>query len=258
MVSMSFKLRLNRPVSSVECIYPDSFVLKIKGMTFIERMVEFDFKVYNFKIIDGYTIDCVGMAMDTGAFPSSERIMMMLSERKGVSWAGVFIYCGVDPDSGMQAEPVGIYDVEIYDKRWKCSLPNYEFKSERSKTLSKTELSIVKDIMGGLVMFCATNFYDNNDDLIRLYESNNRIYVRTTSGLGYFYDVDRDSIGFIGGKFVPEELGKAKELLTDAITKLSNVIPFPVNCITALLKSVTEGKCYASKRESCAFDIVLK
>lgn len=260
MVSMSFNLKLNRPVSSVECIYPDSFVLSIRGMTFIERMVEFDFKVYNFRIVDGYNVECEGVALNVEAFPLSERLMMMLSERKALKWNGVFIHCGSDPEYGEKIEPIGIYNVILSDKKHKMfyNLPDYEWRQPSSKSLSKPEMSVITGAMDNLVCFCKEHFYDSDDDIIRLYESNNRIYVRTSSGLGYFYDIGSDVIGTIGVNVHEGLIAKAKELLTNAISVLSDAVPFPVNCISVPLKPVTGGRCYSSKRESCAFDIILE
>lgn len=258
MVCMSFRLTLDNPISSVEYVFPDSFILRVKGRTFIERVIEFDFKVYDFRIADGYNIDCTGRFLDDCTFEASEGLMDMLSERAGVQWAGVFVHCGVDPTQGNKVCPKSISNVVIYDESTRYALPDFTFEHGSGKTLSENMVRDIKGIMKGLVDFCSTNFHNSDGDLLRLYESGNRIYVRTTSGMGFYYEPETDAIGFVVHNGYIKGVDAAKGLLIGAIEGLNTSIPFPVNCISISLSEAESGYSLPSKRESCAYDIFLE
>lgn len=267
MVSLSFRLKLNQPITSVECLFPNSFVLKFTGNTILPVFVEFDFDVYKYRIApDGIHVDVMGIGLDTHSFPMSTKLIGFC-KKYDVSWADIVIHCSNNPDNGTPVQILGVYDVVISEGDYKRFLPYYEYPAINGKSLTAGQIRSIVKIMWDAGGFCTAFMPYESEDVIRLFERDGRVHLRTSSGDGVFYDMETENIGFVGEVRKKIDSGEAelnflatrvKEIIVSALTRLSVTVPFPVSSISIPIKGATTGYFCPSKTEDGAFDIVLK
>lgn len=267
MVSLSCRLKLNQPITSVECLFPNSFVLKFTGDAIFPVFVEFDFNVYKYRILpDGIHVDVVGVGLDTRSFPMSSKVVEFC-KKYTASWADVVIHCTNNPDSGSPVKVLGVYDIVICEGDYKHFLPYYEYPAVNGKSLTAGQIKSVTKIMWDVAGFCTGYMPYESEDVVRLFERDRRVHLRISSGDGVFYDMETEEVGFVGEISRKAHSGevqmsfltsRVKEVIVDAITKLSSMVPFPVSSITIPINGGGEGYLCPSKIEDGAFDIVLK
>lgn len=264
MVNMSFRLRLSEPVSSVDCIFPDSFILSFSKMACrsdVEYAIEFDFKVYRYRA-NGNVIDCMAKGLDCKAFPYSASLVDLLKERRDESnmlleWKDVNIYIARDEETGVKAELLAMTDVVLDKDGELFSLPAYYPTVVRGTVLSDAQLKQIHKIMWDATGFCTAHLWCDAGCIVKLFESSGTIYLRTIAGEGYYLNTNNGSIGMFGVNTKADQMERAREVIEGVIPKLSS-IPFPVSSISIPYSGGSFGYYIPSKRESGAFDIVIE
>ena len=254
MVSMSFRLKVSRPIMSAECIFPESFVLRGKSKNGENKVIEFDFKVYRYRITNDVDVDVMAKNLDISTFPGAVDLLDMCKVGS-VQWTGAYIHCCKDPDSGKAVNPIGIYDVVIGDSESHYLLPDYEFAGN-GRVLAPVQVAMIKKAMWDAVGFCTAHLFNDLDELVRLYENDGRVYLRTSSGEGYYLDTLNGNIGMCGDLATADKVDRVREVFSNVIEKLGE-IPFPVNSVSIPVDGGTKGFYMPSIREKGAYDIVI-
>lgn len=262
MVSMSFRLRFLNPITSVEPIFPNSFALRftknVGGVT-KSKVIEFDFKSYSFYNMNDRAVDCYAKDLECETFPSAALIPMLKEARNGgnsLEWVFADAYLGNDPETGVCCELLGITDVVIEGGGDRFQLPDYHVVAAKSVALSQAQIQLINKIMWDATGFCTAHLWNEEANVVKLFESNGLVYLRTLSGDGYFFNIESGYVSAFGANVRADQVDRAREVFENVIDKLGS-IPFPVNCIEIPYSGGNVGYYVPSKRENGAYDIIL-